>query len=112
MYDTIIEYIKNKNVYREICNNIKVRIESDDIEVNGLEYDCKGYCEGYEYSNTFIRDVSVENFYLSSVDRISKDIVYLTVLCKAKISVSCSYDDYDNSIWDSDEKEYIFFYLK
>lgn len=55
-----------------------------------------------------ITDVSVENFYLSSVDEISEDIIYLTVLCKAKISVSCSYDDYDNSIWDSEEKEYMF----
>jgi len=108
MYETIIQYIKNKDVYKEICNNIKVRIESDDIEVNGLDYDRKGYCEGYEYSNTFITDVSVENFHLSSVDEISEDIVYLTVLCKAKISVSCSYDDYDNSIWDSEEKEYMF----
>ncbi|MBY6897113.1 PIN domain-containing protein [Clostridium botulinum] len=108
MYDTIIQYIKDKDVYKEICNNIKERIEFDDIEVNGLDCDRKGYCEGYEYSDTLTTDVSVENFYLSSVDEISEDIIYLTILCKAKISVSCSYYDYDNSIWDSEEKEYMF----
>lgn len=108
MYDTIIQYIEDTNVHKEICNNIKVRIESDDIEVNGLDCDRKGYCEGYEYNDTFITDVSVENFHLSSVDEISDNIIYLTVLCKAKISASCSYCDYDNSIWDSEEKEYIF----
>lgn len=108
MYDTIIQYIKDKDVYKEICNNIKERIEFDDIEVNGLDYDRKGYREGYEYSDTLTTDVSVENFYLSSVDEISENIIYLTILCKAKISVSCSYYDYDNSIWDSEEKEYMF----
>ncbi|MBV4414685.1 PIN domain-containing protein [Clostridium tyrobutyricum] len=108
MYDRIIQYIENKDVYKEICHNIKVRIESDDIEVNGLDCDRKGYCEGYEYSDTSITDVSVEDFHMSSVDEISENIIYLTLLCKAKISVSCSYDDYDNSIWDSEEKEYMF----
>lgn len=108
MYDTIIQYIENKDVYKEICNNLKVKIESDYIEVNGLDCDRKGYCKGYEYSNTYITDVIVKNFHLNSVDDISEDIIYLTVLCKAKISVSCSYYDYDNSIWDSEEKEYMF----
>ena len=108
MYDTIVEYIENKDAYKEICNKIEEKIESDDIEVNGLDYDRKGCCGGYEYIDTYITDVSVEKFYLSSVDEISNDIVNLTIFCKAKIDVSCFYNDYDNSIWDSEEKEYMF----
>lgn len=108
MYDMILRYIEDTDVQKEICDNIKVSIESDDIEINGLDCDRKGYCEGYDYNDTVITDVSVENFHLSSVDEISDDMVYLTVLCKAKISASCSFYDYDNSFWDSEEKEYMF----
>jgi hypothetical protein len=32
----------------------------------------------------------------------------VTLSCKAKILAYCSFDDYENSIWDSEEKEYIF----
>lgn len=108
MYDAIKKYIKNKDVYKEICNSIKERIESNEIEVDGLDCDRKGYCEGYEYSYTLINDVSIEKFDLGSVDEISEDKIRLTIVCKAKIDVSCFYNDYDNSIWDSEEKEYMF----
>lgn len=54
MYEAIIQYIKNKDVYKEIFNNIEVKIEFDDIDVNGLDYDGKGNYEGYEYSNASI----------------------------------------------------------
>ncbi|HHT97821.1 MAG TPA: DUF4935 domain-containing protein, partial [Clostridiales bacterium] len=108
MYDKIIEYIENTDVQKEIYDFIKARIEYDDIEIDGFEWDRKGYHEGYEYHYINITDVSIENFNMTSVDEISEDMIYLTVLCKAKISASCSYNDYDNAIWDSEEKEYIF----
>ncbi|WP_270659093.1 PIN domain-containing protein [Paraclostridium bifermentans] len=108
MYNAIKEYIENKDSYKEICNIIKDKIESDEVDVDGLYYDRKGYCGGYEYSYNLINDVSVENINLSSIDDISEDMIHLTIVCKAKIDVSCFYNDYDNSIWDSDEKEYMF----
>lgn len=108
MYDTIIQYITDKGVYKEICDNIKEKIEDNDVDVDGLDCDRKGYCEGYEYSDTYIHSVSIEKFNLVSVDEIRDDIIYLTILCKAKIEVSCLYNDYDNSIWDSEEKEFMY----
>ena len=108
MYSMIIQYVKDKDVYKEICNNIEERIKSDDIEVIGFDCDRKGYCEGYEYIDTDVNEVSVEKFCISSIDEISQNIIYLTIICKAKIDISCFYNDYENSIWDSDEKEYMF----
>lgn len=109
MYDKIIQYIKNIDVQNEIIDNIKERIEDDgSIEVNGLDCDRKGNCVGYEYNDTFITNVNVESIEFSSVDEISDDIINLTISCKAKISASCTYYDYDNAFWDSEEKEYMF----
>lgn len=107
-YDRIEEYINlNKE---EICNKLNMKIESDDIYVDGLDIDKKGCTEGYDYIETFITDACVENYYLNSVDEINEDFIYLTIMCEAKITASCFYYDYDNSIWDSDEKEYLFLY--
>ena len=108
MYDMIVKYIKDEAVCKEICNNIQSKIECGDIEVDGFDYDRKGCYEGYEYSDTYITYVSVEKIYLSSVDEITEDKICVTALCKAKIDVVCIYNDYDNSIWDSEEKEYMF----
>lgn len=108
MYDSIKKYINKEEISREICNKLNEKIESDDIYVDGLDIDNKGYREGNDYIETFITDASVEKFYLRSVDEINDDFIYLTLLCEAKVIALCFYYDYDNSIWDSDEKEYLF----
>ncbi len=105
MYVRIEEYINvNKE---EICNELNMKIESDDIYVDGFDSDKKGCTEGYDYTETFITDACVENYYLSSVDEINENFVYLTIMCEAKITASCYYNI---DIWDSDEKECLFSY--
>ncbi|EOU1118873.1 PIN domain-containing protein [Clostridium perfringens] len=106
MYKEIEEYINGQPDV--IINKIKEKIEADDIEVNGLDYDRSGVYDGYEYSHSMIDNVLIENINLKSVDEIGDKLIDLTVICKAEISVNCFYDDYDNSIWDSEEKEYMF----
>lgn len=106
MYYRIEKYINlNKE---EICNELKKKIESDDIYVEGLDSDKKGCTGGYDYIETFITNACVENYYLKSVDEINGDFIYLTITCEAKVTASCFYYDYDNALWDSDEKEYLF----
>lgn len=108
MYNTIVKQIRDKNLQREVHNSIKEEIESDYIEVDGLECDRKGYCEGYEYEDSEICNILIKDFHLSSVDEINEGKVYLTVSCEAEISVYCKYYNYDNAIWDFEDEKYIY----
>ncbi len=108
LYDQIISYINNINILDEISNKLIRKLKYDNIEVDGIDCDRKGLCEGYEYTDSDIINVSIESIVLSSVDEISDTSINLTLLCDAIFEVSCTYDDYDNSIWDSEEKEYMY----
>lgn len=108
LYGKIISYLQRNDVCFDIRQMLKERIESEDIFVNGMDCDRKGYCEGYEYDESYIAGVSEVNFHLSSVDDIADSIACVTITCDAKISAICTYLDTDNSIWDSEEKEYMY----
>ncbi len=108
MYDSIVKYLENKDVIEEISSRIKEKLESDEIEIDGMDCDRKGYCEGFEYTETLIETVSDVEVCFSSVDDISEDSVTVSVLSSVVIEALCTYDDFDNSIWDSEEKEYMF----
>jgi len=108
MYDTILRYIQNSATKRNIYQYIESKIESDDIEIVGMDSDRKGYCEGFDYEATIISFASIMDFKMKSIDNISKDLIVLTLFCKASISAVCYYSDYDNAPWDSEEKEYLF----
>ena len=60
----IVKYTKDEAVCKEICNNIQSKIEYGDIEVDGFDYDRKGWYEGYDYSDTYIPYGSIEKIYL------------------------------------------------
>lgn len=108
MYDKVTKHITTTSVINEISDNLIEKIESDNIEIDGMDCDRKGNCEGYEYSYTCITDASIKDIVLSTVDAINNNIIYLTLLCNAKFDASCFYDDYENAIWDSEEKEYLY----
>lgn len=108
MYTSITRYLLDTNSRKLVAEFIKQMLETTDIEVNGLDCDRKGLCEGYEYEETIVTSITDIDFDLSSVDEINELSVSLTLSCKAKISALCTYNDYENSIWDSEEKEYIF----
>lgn len=110
---------KNDKVYQEVENyfadNIKQiqeailnELKLTNIEVDGTDCDKKGLIEGYDYNETEICSISNLKAHLDSVDEISEDTAIVTVRCSAKFYAYCSYDDFSNGVWDSEDREYIF----
>ncbi len=108
MYEEIIAYFSSSEVQEEISERIKFQLEDDYIEIFGMDCDRKGYCEGFEYTDTFVEEATDVSFKLSSINEISEEFILVSVICDANISALCTYEDYDNAIWDSEEKEYFF----
>lgn len=106
-YNKSLEYI---NKYSSaICQKInKFICENDCIDVVGMSYDKDGISEGYDYSETMLESVSNLACGIHTIDEISDEQVYATLVCKANFEVDCFYEDYDNAAWDSDSKTYFY----
>lgn len=112
IYNEIKEFLSNSTYTTEILERlkeeIKDKLESNSIEVDGMRYDRKGICGGFEYEDTEIENVDINNFEFKSVDMITDDEVIVSVRVNTLILVICSFLDEENSIWDPEEKEYMF----
>ena len=112
IYNEIKEFLSNSTHTTEILEKlkeeIKDKLESNSIEVDGMRYDRKGICGGFEYEDTEIENVDINNFEFKSVDIITDDEVIVSVGVNTLILVICSFLDEENSIWDPEEKEYMF----
>lgn len=108
VYGAIKLYFLNDDVLKEIALDIKEKITDGEFQIDGMDCDRKGFCEGFDYDEAFIEDILNISISLSSVDDVGEDNVTVTVECYTDISVLCLYDDYENAAWDSEEKEYIF----
>jgi rRNA-processing protein FCF1 len=108
IYDDITTYFSLLSVKEKISELIVREVEDDDIEIDGLDCDRKGYCEGFSYTETFIDKVSNVVVELSSIDDIDDESVTLSINCKLDIEATCLYEDYENAIWDSEDGVYLF----
>lgn len=108
IYDQVKGYFENIDEVNQIIKEVVVKLQNEELEVEGMDCDRSGYCEGFEYDEVYTEDISNTNLTLSSIDKISENTVIVSVLFSADISVSCSFDDIENSIWDSEENEYFF----
>jgi hypothetical protein len=108
IYEDITSFILNPDTHNLICNMLTKELNSKEIDIDGLDMDRKGMCEGYDYEEVYIDDISQVDFEFSSVDDITEDTVNITLSCMASITATCSYLDEANSAWDSEEDEYIF----
>lgn len=104
-YEDIKQLVFNK--HSSICDLIKEELSNEVTDVDGLDYDRKGLCEGYYYDDVYIEDISEVDFEFSSLDDITEDRVYVTLSCTASITAICSYFDESNSAWDSEEGKFI-----
>lgn len=107
-YDAIKAYLLGENVLNNIIRLLKEKIADGKFEIDGQDCDRKGFCDGYEYDEAFIDVISGMELRLGSVDDVSDNNLTVTIECKSDISVSCGYDDYSNSAWDSEDKEYVY----
>ena len=100
IFDSLKERIEEE-VKRYICDN-------EYIEVFGQTIDRHGIIDGYDYTEISLHNIDNLSVMIHSVDDISDNESTITVRCEANMIVDCSYDDYDNAPWDSEEKEYLF----
>lgn len=107
-YDAIKTHLLDKDVLNHLIGVLKEKIYDGNFEIDGQDCDRKGICDGFEYDEVFIEEISGLEVKVSSVDDVSEGNVTVTVECKGDISVICYYDDYSNSAWDSEEKEYLY----
>jgi len=92
-----------------ICSRIKeLLMNGDNINITGMSVDSDGIIEGTEYDETYIEDVSGISYGLHTIDQISNDKIFVTLSTQAEVTSYCSYEDYDNAAWDSEERKYIY----
>ena len=107
-YTNIIQFLSQGSTHAELCKEIQVALENKNLDIDGLDCDRKGYCEGYDYEEVYIDSIENVDFEFKSVDEITVNTVKITVTATSLISAICSFFDIDNSIWDSEEKEYVY----
>lgn len=109
-YDAALELIKSNS--DSIIQTIKGMIDDDCIEVRGLSYDKDGIAEGYDYSETYLEHCHLSGMKLHTIDDIDGDIIIASLWVHGNMAVNCYFEDFDNSPWDPEEKEYIYVDVK
>ncbi len=92
-----------------ICSRIKeLLMNGDNVSITGMSVDSDGIIEGTEYDETYIEKVSGISYRLHTIDQISSDKIFVTLSTQAEVTSYCSYEDYDNAAWDSEERKYVY----
>lgn len=105
-YKTIIESKTN------ILQKVEKMITDDYIEVRGLAFDHEGISYGYNYDDAYLVKKRLTNIVLHTIDDIDNKIITASLWVFGDIDVHCCFKDYDNALWDSEEKEYIYVDVK
>lgn len=96
----------NKNS-GSIIQAIEGRVDDSCIEVNGLSCDRHGIIDGYDYDETYLRNCHLSGIEIHTIDDIDGDVITAALWIDGNIDVDCSFKDFDNAPWDSEEKEYV-----
>lgn len=114
LYENIFSYYKQNSSLERVKELIKDEVWTMNINVDGQEYDRKGLVSGFEYDKVELKDVIVSLNKLTiqkiSTSNINNDEVEVLLNYKVllQLGVSCYYNDYENSYWDSEEKRYLY----
>lgn len=112
----VLRYISAIETQKIIVSKLNNILDSIEYLIDGQEYDRKGVVSGYEYDEVEITDISkieykidtIENIDIEAItENINNYKITLTIICSVQITANCSYFDEENSIWDSEDKEYI-----
>lgn len=85
-------------------------MEDGCVEVDDLICDKDGIVEGFDYNETAVMSIKNTTCKVRTIDEITDEKVWATLLCRADIEVECSYEDYYNAAWDHETETY--FYLE
>lgn len=103
-------YVTSKDVLKYIYSQVEDALldVGCELDVDGTDTDRKGVSSGYEYDEIELLSVSQQKLTELEVVDIDYSDNTLTILtsCKLKLEFSCSFLDEENSMWDSEDKEY------
>ena len=93
----------------QIRTLIEEKLEDDsNISLDGLSYDKDGIVEGFDYDEVYYLEHELEKPSIFAIDYFDENTLCVRLNCVVKIKAECTYNDYDNSCWDSEEKEYLY----
>ena len=108
IYENVIKFMNTS----ETINSISTKIDDDLIFYNtyieGNYMTGDGIYGGYDYNETNIIDSITSGYKVLSLDKIASDYILLTLECQNKINANCSFYSDENSVWDREDKEYIY----
>lgn len=116
LYNKISEQDANYSLAISIENELSEKINDairnsiiryENITVYGLSFDRKGVASGHDYYETTLNSIKNVSHDVHIVDAIDENEAIITLNCSANIKMDCYYMDYNNAIWDSEEKVYI-----
>lgn len=112
LYNELIKYYSDGNNTSNITNQVKNFIENnyDNIDIDGKIYDRNGMFDGYEYDEIEINSIAIESVKLNKVEEIieEENVTKITAefLMEILVDADCRFFDENNSIWNSEDKEY------
>lgn len=91
-----------------ILKTISEMIAEDCIEVYGLSSDSNGDFYGHDYNEFYINKCEISNIKIHAVEDLDEAWITAFIWVNGIISVDCYFEDFDNSPWDPEKKEYVF----
>lgn len=95
-----------KDTQADLNSYIENILWTKPVIVEGQTWDRHGVCEGEEYDDFEILNIVVHSD-VHSIECLNGK-AFLSLSVKAEIEVECSYLDEGNSVWDPEEKDYLY----
>lgn len=111
LYNLVKMYLKSKNAKDEIINYIMKYVNNLDFTVKGYDNSIHGMKIDYDYEyveklSTYAFDYNIDTFEdISFIN--GKYIAQVVIIGCSKVDMKCYCLDEENSIWDSENHEYI-----
>ena len=108
-------YLNKSSTGEFVAQQIKGIIENIEFDVDGTTYDWgAGTVSGYSYEDTELIEVNDISYTVDTIDDITcscdaddgKIEAIVTVRGGANVKLTCIYFDEENSVWDSEKREY------
>lgn len=111
MYSDSVNWIRENIdiLIKEISYNL---IDENCIDLSGIEYDSEGIFTGYEYTESYVEKINKVEIKSESIDDIQGKKVTARLNVKLGLCIKCYYEDFDDAIWDSETKTYLYLETK
>ncbi|MCM1006450.1 MAG: hypothetical protein NC485_00735 [Ruminococcus flavefaciens] len=107
------KYASAHSTIESVIPNIKQQLDDalydeTKISLEGMEYDKDGISSGYDYDEIYYTRHEIQHLRVFAIDHFDDESITARLSCIVEIEAECSYEDYANAVWDSEEKEYLF----